>query len=49
MTVNDEMERMWKETVVDCFTHYKSICLEGLRITMKTSVNVGDVRAEIRT
>jgi len=34
--VNNELERMWNETVFAYSDHYPEICLEGLRKTTKT-------------
>ena len=34
--VNNELERMWNETVFAYLDHYPEICLEGLRKTTKS-------------
>jgi hypothetical protein len=41
--VNNELERIGKEVVVA----NPDICLEGLRKTIKTSVRIAGLRAEI--
>jgi hypothetical protein len=33
MTVNNELERMWKEVVIAYLRYYPGICLEELRKT----------------
>jgi hypothetical protein len=45
MTVNTELERIWKETVVA----HPGICLDGLRKNMKNPSQDSRVSAEIRT
>jgi len=39
---NNEVGRIWKEavTVMLMYAHYRSICLEGLRNIMKSSVKL---------
>jgi hypothetical protein len=34
--MNNELERMWKETVVAYLKYYPDICLEGLGKTSET-------------
>jgi hypothetical protein len=44
--LNDELERVWKEAVVDFLTYCPSICLEGLKKTTK-NLRIGLLRAEV--
>jgi hypothetical protein len=45
--MNDELERIWKETIMACLRYYLDIWLEGLGKTAKTSVTIAGVLAEI--
>jgi hypothetical protein len=45
--VNDELERMWKGTVVAKFKELYRNFLQGLKKIMKTSVRIACLRAEI--
>jgi hypothetical protein len=47
--VSDELERMWRETVVAYFKLYFGSCLDGLRKITKISVIIACLRAEIWT
>jgi hypothetical protein len=46
--VNCKLERMYKEAVVVYFKVLSSICLDGKRKTVKTSVKVVGISAKIR-
>jgi hypothetical protein len=43
----DELERVWKETVLAQLRYCPGICLQRLRKTMKTSVRITGVPVEI--
>jgi hypothetical protein len=47
--MNDELEVIWKETVMAELKYYLRICLEGLKNTTETSIRIADVPVEIRT
>jgi hypothetical protein len=46
--MNDELEKIWRETVVAWLRNYDKICLEGLRKTTET-VRIAGVAAEFKT
>jgi hypothetical protein len=46
--MTDELERIWKDSVVVQLRHYPCICLEGLRKTMQ-NFSIAIVPAGIRT
>jgi hypothetical protein len=43
----DELERVWKEAVLAQLRYCPGICLERLRKTTKTSLNIAGVPVEI--
>jgi hypothetical protein len=45
--MNNELERTWLEAVVAYFKVLSSIFLEELKKTMKTSIRITDLWAEI--
>jgi hypothetical protein len=45
----EELERIWKHAVVAKSKYYPAFFLERLRKTMKTSISIAVVPAEIRT
>jgi hypothetical protein len=45
--MTDELERTWMKTVMSKLGSYPDICMEGLRETMKTSIRIAYVPAEI--
>jgi hypothetical protein len=47
--MTEELEKFWKKMVITQLKYYDSICLEGLRKTMKTSIMIASVLAEIQT
>jgi hypothetical protein len=49
MTVNSELDRVLRKLFWPKIGHYTGICTEPLSKTMKTSVRIANVQAEIRT
>jgi hypothetical protein len=47
--MTDDLERIWKENVVACSRYYSRICLERPRKTVKVSVTISDILAEVRS
>jgi hypothetical protein len=49
LLLNNEFERIWKAGLITKSRYYTGICLKCLRKTMKASVRISCVQAEIRT